>query len=211
MKTNIIRHTIGAALLLLSLSAMAQQRDPGEGSWPDYNPGWQPAFDHLYNNMVRVEGGSYVKNGQTVSVGTFYVCRYEVTQALWEKMMENRSEHLDPMMPVENVKWYECQEFITNLEYYFGKKFRLLTEAEWEWAARGGNLSQGHVCWQQHNRRCGLVHRQQQRADSPCWTETAQRAGALRHERQCGGVVPGLAIDKRRWCPWYAPHANSRR
>jgi formylglycine-generating enzyme required for sulfatase activity len=68
-----------------------------------------------------------------------------VTQALWEAVMGNNPSKFKGMdKPVEQVSWNDCQEFIRKLNAATGLQFRLPTEAEWEYAARGGNKSQGY-------------------------------------------------------------------
>lgn len=82
-----------------------------------------------------------------VTLSNYYIGRYEVTQALWEKVMGwNRSwGEGDIYRPVNQVTWKECQEFITKLNELTGEHFRLPTEAEWEYAARGGNRSKNFI------------------------------------------------------------------
>ena len=70
---------------------------------------------------------------------------YEVPQALWEAVMgSNPSEYKGDNLPVEMVSWNDCQEFISKLNSLTGRKFRLPTEAEWEYAAHGGKKSRGY-------------------------------------------------------------------
>ena len=72
----------------------------------------------------------------------YYIGKTEVTQALWRAVMgSNPSYHKGNNRPVEHVSWDDCQVFIKRLNAATGKKFRLPTEAEWEFAARGGNKS----------------------------------------------------------------------
>jgi formylglycine-generating enzyme required for sulfatase activity len=72
----------------------------------------------------------------------YYIGKTEVTQALWIAVMGgNPSEFEGANKPVDNVKWDACQTFVKKLSAATGKKFRLPTEAEWEFAARGGNNS----------------------------------------------------------------------
>ena len=110
--------------------------------------------------MIRVEGGTFTmgatseqgsdafndeKPAHQVTVSTFSIGETEVTQELWQAVMgSNPSEFKGPRRPVEEVSWEDCQNFIRELNSLTGRRFRLPTEAEWEYAARGGNKSNGH-------------------------------------------------------------------
>ena len=75
----------------------------------------------------------------------YYIGKTEVTQALWQAIMDgNPSYFKSDNLPVESVSWNDCQEFIDKLNHIIGKNFRMPTEAEWEYAARGGNKSRGY-------------------------------------------------------------------
>lgn len=78
-----------------------------------------------------------------VTLHGYYIGRYEVTQGLWKAVMgENPSKFTgNDSLPVEQVTWFEAQRFVTMLGQMTGHRFRLLTEAEWEYAARGGAAS----------------------------------------------------------------------
>ena len=111
--------------------------------------------------MVPVEGGTFTmgataeqgkeaydteKPAHQVTLSNYSIGETEVTQALWVAVMgDNPSIFNDnPQRPVECVSWDDCQEFITKLNQLTGEQFRLPTEAEWEFAARGGNKSRGY-------------------------------------------------------------------
>ena len=80
-----------------------------------------------------------------VTLSSFSIGRYEVTQEEWQAVMgSNPSNFKGVKRPVDNVSWNDCQEFIRKLNAMTGRRFRLPTEAEWEYAARGGNRSQGY-------------------------------------------------------------------
>ena len=85
------------------------------------------------------------KPAHQVTLSTYYIGETEVTQALWETVMgDNPSKFKGAQRPVEMVSWEDCQKFIRKLSQLTGKNFRLPTEAEWEYAARGGNKSRGY-------------------------------------------------------------------
>ena len=108
-------------------------------------------------DMVYVEGGTFdmgatIEQGSdawdkekpvhSVTLSGYYIGKCEVTQELWEAVMGgNPSEFIGAQKPVERVSWYDCQEFVSRLNSLTGRTFRLPTEAEWEYAARGGNKS----------------------------------------------------------------------
>lgn len=78
-----------------------------------------------------------------VSLSNYYIGETEVTQKLWKAVMGNNpSKNKGNQRPVDNVSWADCQAFIKKLNQMTGKNFRLPTEAEWEYAARGGKLSE---------------------------------------------------------------------
>ena len=78
-------------------------------------------------------------------VADFRIGKYEVTQALWKAVMGKRPSYFKgDNLPVEQVSWEDCQKFISKLNSITGKNFHLPTEAEWEYAARGGKKSMGY-------------------------------------------------------------------
>lgn len=110
--------------------------------------------------MVRVEAGTFtmgatpeMKNPdddekpthRVTLTNDYYLGKYEVTQAQWQAVMgSNPSRFKGADLPVECVSWNDCQEFIRKLNSLTGRRFRLPTEAEWEYAARGGKKSRGY-------------------------------------------------------------------
>ncbi len=128
------------------------------GSWP----GSSFTIGGVTFKMVPVFGGTFTmgftgENPDTdeqdalpahqVTLSSFSIGETEVTQALWEAVMgSNPSNYTgDTSRPVESVSWNDCQQFITQLNQMTGMTFRLPTEAEWEFAARGGNMSHGYM------------------------------------------------------------------
>ena len=119
-----------------------------------------PVKDGISIDMVLVKAGTFTMGAtpemedpyknekpkhRVTLTNDYYIGKYEVTQALWKAVMgSNPSVFKGENLPVEKISWDECQEFINKLNDITGKTFRLPTEAEWEYAARGGNKSRGY-------------------------------------------------------------------
>lgn len=120
----------------------------------------QTILSKLVSNLVKVEGGTFVmgateeqgadaqkgeKPAHQVTLSDFYICKYEVTQAEWEAVMgHNPSKFVGENYPVEQVSWTDCCDFIAKLNRLTGLNFAMPTEAQWEYAARGGKQSRGY-------------------------------------------------------------------
>ena len=117
-------------------------------------------FKDIEIRMIRVEGGAFTMGAtpeqsndansnerptHRVTLSTYYIGEIEVTQELWQAVMgSNPSRFIGLKRPVERVSWDDCQAFIRRLNILTDNRFRLPTEAEWEFAARGGNNSRGN-------------------------------------------------------------------
>ena len=123
-------------------------------------PSQRAVLEKLIANMVKVEGSTftmgatpeqgndayeYERPAHQVTLSDYYIGRYEVTQKEWQAVMgDNPSKFYGDNLPVDYVSWNGCQDFINKLNQLTGLKFRLPTEAEWEFAARGGKQSKGY-------------------------------------------------------------------
>ena len=145
--------------LLLVVMLVASGKNYGRSSNPTHDHSGSGTLkinvDGVSFKMIKVEGGTFqmgseneydgAKPVHSVTLSDYYIGMTEVTQALWQAVMgSNPSEFKGDNLPVETVGWYDCQEFIRRLSQKTGRRFALPTEAQWEFAARGGNKSRGY-------------------------------------------------------------------
>ncbi len=129
------------------------------GAWPVLDEVF--VVNGVSFKMVGVEGGTFTmgatpeqgddayeseKPAHQVTLSSYSIGETEVTQGLWLAVMGTNPSYFtgDLNKPVERVSWYDCQTFISKLNAMTGLNFRLPTEAEWEFAARGGLQSKGY-------------------------------------------------------------------
>ena len=198
-------------LLIGNFSVFAKSKNP----IPDSLQILHFEVDSVPFSMKRVEGGLFIMGGtneqhrevistelptHTVALDAYYIGHTEVTQALWQAVMpewEIMDEWHNPNHPITDVSWYDCQVFIHRLDSITGMPFRLPTEAEWEFAARGGNKSR-------YFRFAGSNI-----ADSVGWG--LSNAGFRKHT--VGLKIPNelglydMTGNVSEWCSdWYAPY-----
>ena len=176
--------------------------------------------------MVAVDGGTFTMGVDSTAVETgvanmdelpahevtlspYMIGQTEVTQELWQAVMGTNPSSFtgDPQRPVEQVSWEDCQEFIARLNAITGKNFRLPTEAEWEYAARGANKSHGtlfaggdvitDVAWCYYNSYAVGV-------ESP---DYGTHSVATKHGNELG--LYDMSGNVYEWCAdWYGPYVE---
>ena len=155
-------------LMMFSLAVMAQQSVPQAYTYnvsnltkSDFISKRTFTVNGVSFTMVYVKGGTFTmgatgeqgdedpyddeKPAHRVTLSDYHIGQTEVTQELWQAVMgSNPSDFRGSKRPVECVSWDDCQRFINKLNSLTGERFRLPTEAEWEYAARGGQKSGGY-------------------------------------------------------------------
>lgn len=144
---------LGIGMVLKSLNNPSDESSTSKGGKASYSNSTL-TVDSVTYDMIEVVGGTFTmgateemnapyddeKPAHQVTLSSYYIGKTEVTQALWKAVMGyNHSKFKGDNLPVESVSWEECQRFVSKLDTLTGKPFRLPTEAEWEFAARGGN------------------------------------------------------------------------
>ena len=172
----------------------------------------QEKVEKLSNDFVFVEGGTFIMGSpeteeeryddetqHEVTVDSFYMQASVVTQELWEAVMGNNpsSQDIGSELPVTNVSWFDCLEFIKAINELTGKHFRLPTEEEWEYAAKGGNKSKGYIYSGSNN------------IKEVAWYE--ENSGDRLHvvkELQANELgLYDMSGNVREWCEdWYEPY-----
>ncbi|MBR6018444.1 MAG: SUMF1/EgtB/PvdO family nonheme iron enzyme [Paludibacteraceae bacterium] len=111
-------------------------------------------IDTVHLKMIQIKGGTFMMGSNTrdddqqpahqVQLYDYYLSETEITQELWETVMGNNPSKNRNMqnLPVDNVSWEDCRQFIEQLNLLTGESFRMPTEAQWEYAARGGEHGQ---------------------------------------------------------------------
>lgn len=192
---------VGAIFAVACKKDTATTNEPNTPGTNDNGGQTEPSRTFTVNGvsftMVRVEGGTFYMGAQDddpngpnydansysnewpahmVTLGDYYIAETECTQALWMAVMGSNPSAMqdDPMNPVESMSFFETEDFLMRLSMLTGEDFRLPTEAEWEYAARGGKNSRGYKYSGSNN------------VDSVAWTATS----ALGFTHMVGELFP---------------------
>lgn len=176
--------------------------------------------------MIKVQGGTFTMGAtpdhgtedpwndewptHEVTVSSFSIGQTEVTQELWQAVMGSNPSYFtgDASRPVETVSWDECQQFIATLNQLTGMNFRMPTEAEWEYAARGGNMTGGYkyagsndineIAWWDDNACDGVGENSPDYGTHPVALKKANELGLY-----------DMSGNVWEWCQdWYGPYSE---
>jgi formylglycine-generating enzyme required for sulfatase activity len=162
--------TLSFFSLLFMASVLAQpvgQDGPAQGKTKHIEQSNKPLdskvaaiIKEIDSRMVKLDGGTFTmgcvnlqdsecynweKPRHTVTINTFYLGKFDVTEKEWAVIMgTNPSKKNCDECPVINITWFDATVFINKLNQLSGKNYRLPTEAEWEYAAKGGNKGHGY-------------------------------------------------------------------
>lgn len=143
--------------VLLTAPLMAQEKTESKPSGKPEKNSRTDVLENIDARMLFVQGGTFTMGctrpqdscyywefpAHKVTLSNFYLAQYPVTQREWEMVMHTKPWFSKdcPDCPIEHISWYDAQVFISTLNQLSGKFYRLPTEAEWEYAARGGSHS----------------------------------------------------------------------
>ncbi len=173
---------------------------PANGVVTDADGNMVATVNDVTFKMIKVEGGTFTmgegKKAHEVTLSDYYIGEFEVTQELWEAVMgSNPSWFKGSSLPVEKVSWNDCQGFINKLNRLTGKNFRLPTEAQWEYAARGGNKSKGYKYSGSNN------------IDEVAWYSRNTRAVGTKLPNELG--IYDMSGNVWEWCQdWYGKYSS---
>jgi formylglycine-generating enzyme required for sulfatase activity len=157
-KDDYMESRLSLSSSLSKINTYRSAESAGNSTTPDFYkmPIYTIDINGVTIKMILVEGGIFQmgsdqwKNDEKptheITLSNYYIGETEVTQELWQAVMGRNPSTFkgDNQRPVETISWNDCQIFIKKLNALTNQQFKLPTEAEWEFAARGGNKSKGY-------------------------------------------------------------------
>jgi len=204
-KINLNRSKMTRSLLILFFASFISIIGCNKDNDSDKDETKIPEFE-----MVFVEGGTFMMGSEhynfeepihEVTLSSFKIAKYQVTQKEWKSLMgDNPSAYKGDNLPVHKVNWYDIDEFISRLNQATGKNYRLPTEAEWEYAAGGGNKGYGFTYSGSNNiDKVAWYTVNNNRGPEPVGTKDANELG-----------IYDMSGNVWEWCnDWYGDYPNT--
>lgn len=172
--------------------------------------GQRAAIEELLNSLIFVEGGTFNmgegEDEHIVTLSSFYIGKFEITQNQWNAIMaSNPSKHKGNDLPVENISWADALKFTNAISSLTSLNICLPTEAQWEYAAKGGRFSKNYIYPGSNDyKEIAYYIDSSITVDSPLYTTSK---GGTKHPNELG--IYDMAGNVSEYCfDWYGSYKN---